>query len=124
MALATAPQDRGSTFPIWCGVKPAPDRRAVLPDQIIAEPAGPGGRSAPDACGGLQDPPRLRGRHRASATAGGAVDAWHCRDSVSFSPAAISLHHISRQGIPHRYFRVHGGAIFPFSRQSALSLSK
>jgi hypothetical protein len=23
-ALATAPEDRGSTFPIWCGVKPAP----------------------------------------------------------------------------------------------------
>jgi hypothetical protein len=68
----------------------------VLLDQI-AEPARPGGRSAPEAYGGYQDPPRLRGQRGVGGTAGGVLDAWHCRDSVSFFPAAISLHRISRR---------------------------
>lgn len=95
----------------------------ILFDQI-AEPARPGGRSAANACGGLQNPPRLRCRRDVGGTAGGVLDAWRCRDSVSFSPATISLHRISRQGIPYRHFRVHDGAISPFSQQSTPFLSK
>jgi hypothetical protein len=48
MALATAPEDRGSTFPNWCGVKLAPGqaRGAARPDRGARRACAAGAVSA------------------------------------------------------------------------------
>ncbi len=82
----------------------------VPPGQIAA---GPGGRSAPDASGGLQKPPRLRGRHGASRTAG----------ALSMRGAAVTPFHFPRRQSPFITFPAgNSSSAFPGTRDAILSL--